>query len=138
MNLLLLRAHVRQGIINCLVMCECRACGPLLHKRQLAKRLFSSCYRVIKCFALGLWEWCLCLLAKSRRHGTEARCLYIVLFCTHSGCEAFEAKGSVGGATKRAIEREGLPVARFGQSILLLLAGQVAKQSFDHSDIPCH
>src|SRR6266581_2582515 len=114
------------------------SCIPFPYKGRLVKRCSCSCNNLLECFALGRWEWCLCLLAQSCRRRTEPRGLRIVPFCTDSGGKTLQARSCVDGTAEPAIERESFPVARFGQRIVLLLAGQVAEQGRDDGDIPRH
>lgn len=129
---------VRQSIVNRFVLRECCSCVPFPSKARLVKRCSCSCHNLLERFALGWWEWCLCLLAKGCRRCTHTCGQRIVPFCADSGGKAFEAQGNVGGTAERTIERQGFSVACFGQRIVLLLAGQVAEQGRDDGNVPRH
>ena len=63
MDLSLLHALIRQGVVNGLIVCEPGTSGPFLSKGWLVKHCSRSCNNLLERFALGRWHRGLCLFA---------------------------------------------------------------------------
>lgn len=118
------------------VLGERRARPPLVGKRRLIQGRFAGRHDLLKGFALGGGKRRLRLLAQRPRCRAQAQCLGSVAFRAERGGQPLQAPGDEIGGAKRAIEREGFPVAGFRQGVVSLQAGQVAKHSRNASDSP--
>src|SRR5579859_6453960 len=120
--------RIRQGVVNGLILREFGACGPLLSKGRLAKGCFCGSHRLLKGIAFRWWKRCLHPLAHGHRCCTEACCLRILPLCIERSRQAFQAPGQKGRTVKGAEDDQALPVAGFGQRVVVLPRGQVTQQ----------
>src|SRR5216683_2564229 len=127
--------RIRQGVVNGLTVCQSGACGPLLCKGRLAKGCFYCSNRLLKRIAFRWWKRSLHPLAHGHRCCTEACCLRILPLCIESSSKAFQAPGNKGRTVKGPEDDQALPVARFGQRVVVLLRGQVTQQRREQGDM---